>query len=168
MQGLKEMLTAVFGSGGAEIDLTWYQTLARGAVIYIVGVLMLRLASRRLIGRRTPFDLVLTVILGAMFARGIDGAASMLATIATAFLLVLLDRGFAILAFHSEGFRHVVEGGSIRLIEGGEIVEENLRRTHVSAEELSRSLRRNLGDPRPDRAREAWLDPDGTISVTAG
>ena len=41
-----------------DMDLPWWEFIARGAVIYLVLLVMVRLSGKRTVGQFTPFDLV--------------------------------------------------------------------------------------------------------------
>jgi uncharacterized membrane protein YcaP (DUF421 family) len=60
--------------------------------------------------------------------------------------------------------RHLVTSSPVRLVPNGRVVAENLRRELISPEDLHSKLRlhgvENVAD-----VRDAWLEPDGEISV---
>lgn len=145
--------------------LTYEHMIMRALVIYLAGVVMVRLSSKRFVGRRTPFDLVLGIVLGAVLARAINGSAPFFPTLSAAFLLVLLDRAFAVAAFRWDGFERLVVGIPFRLVHDGRPDSEAQAACHCDDEDLRSAFRRNANVAALDDVREAWLEPDGEISV---
>ena len=63
-------LEAVFG---AQRAISVPEMAVRAVIIYVVGLLIVRFAKNRLLGRSTAFDIILGFILGSLFSRAING-----------------------------------------------------------------------------------------------
>src|SRR5882757_9766163 len=71
-------------------DLNFWQMAARTVVVFIWGVVIVRLGDRRLLGKNAGFDVLLVVVLGSVLSRGINGQAAFGPTLGVSALLVLL------------------------------------------------------------------------------
>jgi hypothetical protein len=49
--------------------------IARAVIIYIAAVAIMRIGDRRFFGHNAAFDVIFGVIIGSVFARGINGTA---------------------------------------------------------------------------------------------
>ena len=161
---IQEGLSQVLGLGVAEGQLSVPQIVARGIVVYVAGVALVRVASKRFMGRHTPFDLILAVILGSMLARAINGEAPLWGTLAVGLMLVLADRVLALATSRSERFRRWLEGRPTQLVREGSLLRDAMRQNRITEEHLMAAIR---GSGYSDTASvaEAYIEASGTISV---
>src|SRR4026209_2478611 len=90
MNQIGDLVRSVFGGDAPQQPLLFYQVVARAAIIYIIGLAVVRLGKGRLIGRVTSLDVILGFILGSVLSRGITGQAAISDTaIASAALVAL-------------------------------------------------------------------------------
>lgn len=162
---LQEWISTTLGLGLTPGELSPGQVLARGIVVYLAGVILVRVGHRRFMGRHTPFDFILAIMLGALLARAINGSAPLPGTLVAGFGLVFLDRAFAVATFHSERLRRWVEGTASRLVEDGEPVEGAMRKSHLSRDDLVSALRREGNVSAMEDVAEAYLERSGEVSV---
>jgi len=65
-----ELIHLVFGEGS---DLEIWQMSMRGAVVFVVALVLIRASGRRSFGQHSPFDACITVLLGAVLSRAVVG-----------------------------------------------------------------------------------------------
>src|SRR5215212_3593674 len=75
-----DLLHIIFGGDVPEQPLALHQVAARAVVIYLIGIVIVRLGKSRLISRVTAIDVLLGFILGSLLSRGITGHASISGT----------------------------------------------------------------------------------------
>src|SRR3954464_6434877 len=114
----------------------------RAIALYVFVVFIMRVIGRRELSSMTPFDLVLLIILGDAIQQGltqddysVTGAVLAIATIAS------LQVFTSYLSFRSRRARRVLEGEPIVLVERGQIVQRNLKRERMTAEEIAEEMR---------------------------
>lgn len=133
-------------------------------VIYFAMVLALRIFGARLLSGLSSFDTVVVIMLGAVAGRVILGHPPTLAAgligLAT---LVLLEVSVGALVATTRGRRAVV-GAPRVLLAHGELLEDQVRRGHVSRADLASALRR-AGLTSPLQAACVILDSSGHLSV---
>jgi uncharacterized membrane protein YcaP (DUF421 family) len=137
----------------------------RAVVIFVVGLVMVRLGDKRFLGRSTVFDALLAVILGSVLGRGINGWAPFFPTLVAGSVLVGLHWIFAAIAFRSDRFGTLVKGNSRTLIRDGEIQWDAMRKGHISEKDLVEALRTNGKLVDPHKVQLAYLERSGDISV---
>src|SRR5689334_16617561 len=99
MNGM-ETLENIFGTGK---DLTFHQMCARAFVTFFITLVLIRLAGMRSIGKRTAFDTVITIMLGAVLSRVIVGVSAFFPTLGASIVLVLVHRLVAWISINHEG-----------------------------------------------------------------
>jgi uncharacterized membrane protein YcaP (DUF421 family) len=114
----------------------------RGIVLYVFIVLVMRVIGRRELSSMTPFDLVLVIILGDAVQQGltqddysVTGAIIAIATIAS------LQVFTSYLSFRSRRLRKILEGEPIVLVDRGALVDKNLKRERMTADEVEEEMR---------------------------
>ncbi|MDJ0313659.1 YetF domain-containing protein [Arthrobacter sp. H35-D1] len=127
-----------------DFGLTW--TDAIRVVLSAVGLYALVLVLIRVMGQRTmaslsSFDLAAAVALGAVVGRAILGYTPTLAAGALGLVtLLVLQAGTGQLRRYRRG-AVAISNRAFVLMAGSEIVEANLRKTHVSETEITAKLR---------------------------
>jgi uncharacterized membrane protein YcaP (DUF421 family) len=136
----------------------------RGIALYVVVVFVMRVIGRRELSSMTPFDLVLMIILGDAIQQGltqddysVTGAILAVATIAT------LQVFTSYLSFRSRRARKILEGEPIVVIDRGQIVEHNLKRERMTADEVAEEMRQQQ-IASIDQVEWGILEANGSIS----
>ena len=81
------ILEFVFGSTG---HISWWQECVRAIAIFAYGLILVRLAGRRIFGRWAALDIVVAIIIGSNLSRALTGNAPFGGTLAACALLVAL------------------------------------------------------------------------------
>ena len=150
---------------GRSDSLTAFEMAARAGLMFFITLLFMRISGRRSLGLRTPFDTIITLLLGAVLCRGIVGASPFLSVCAAGLVLVVAHRTLAWLALHSEVLARFVHGRPILLYEKGTILRKNLSRGLVSERELLDNLRLHAAGGDLSVIESAWLETNGKIGV---
>ncbi len=72
-----DILTTLFGHGK---DLDSLQMICRAIVSFFLTLVLIRIAGIRTFGKKTPFDNVITIMLGSIFSRVVVGASPFIPT----------------------------------------------------------------------------------------
>src|SRR5436190_6819091 len=95
---------------GHKGDILWWEMSIRAGLIFIFGLLLIRLFGRRAFGKQNPLDIVVAIIVGSNLSRTLTGNAPFFPALAgTAALLALfwlLEHGAA----RSLWLSHLVKG----------------------------------------------------------
>ncbi|KAA6434074.1 DUF421 domain-containing protein [Dyadobacter flavalbus] len=156
-----ESIVKIFGEGE---NLSTLQMSLRAAAIFIVTLLLLRIAGRRSFGMKSPFDNIIVILLGAILSRTVVGASEFVPTISAALVIAVLHRLFAWIGSFNLKFGRVIKGRKIALYQNGHIMKENLKRALVSETDLYASLRNHLQEDNFENIESAFMESDGQIS----
>lgn len=165
LQELRDAAEGLLGLGRDAGDVTAGQMALRAVLVYASTLAVVRLGSRRFLGRATAFDVILGIMIGSVMSRGINGSAGLVPTLAAGVVLVALHGLFAMLAFRTSWFGDYVKGRPVLLVEDGRIRPEGMRATSLSEADLVEALRLQGREPDPSRIRRAYLERSGSISV---
>lgn len=152
----------IFGEGD---DLEPLQMCARAFVIFILALVLVRLAGRRAFGMGMTFDNVLTILLGAVLSRAITGASPFVATVAAAATIIALYRLCAWISVRSDAFGKVVKGEPRLLYNNGILDEDEMRRSLLSKKDLLEGIHNNANVDTLGETKKVYLERDGKISV---
>ena len=141
-------------------------SILRGFCVYMVLLLVFRIAGKRTLNETTTFDFVLLLIISESIQQAmIDNDNSM----TNAFLLVLTLVGLNIgLSVWKQAFRRMdklVEGLPVVLVADGKIHHERMDKERVDEEDILAAAREAHGLERMDQVKHAVLETAGRISV---
>jgi uncharacterized membrane protein YcaP (DUF421 family) len=149
---------------GSRQHIEAWQECARALVIFPYGLLLIRLIGRRVFGKWSALDIVVSVIVGSALGRAMTGGARLWATLAAVALLMVLHWALAHLAARYRIFSMIVEGESIRLAQDGKLDRRKMRANNITAADLNEALRgKSLEEP--SATKLVAVEPSGKISV---
>jgi uncharacterized membrane protein YcaP (DUF421 family) len=148
-----------------ELSLPWWELILRATIVYVIVLVLLRLAGKRQVGDLTPFDLTLLLLIseGASNAIRADENSITGAALAVAAMLAV-NWGMSKLAMRFKRFDRLTEGRPQMLIRNGVVDYGAMRKESVTHNELLMALREHECFS-PHQAAYAVLETDGTISV---
>lgn len=165
MDNVWDGLRWALGIGVAPESFNTLQVTLRAVVIYLGGLVILRVGENRFLGKFTAFDIILGFILGGILSRAINGSGPLAPTLAATVLLVGLHFLLAKTAFHSHRFGEAVKGKPELLVRDGEILWDGMRRKSLSQLDLEEALRLHAHLADCDEVKEARFERNGDISV---
>lgn len=140
------------------------QMCLRAMIILVLGLAIVRIAGKRMFGEWGAIDIVIMILIGSNLSRALTGTAPFVPTIVATTLLVTLHLVLthAIVRFPRLG--PWLKGRPRQLMRGGSWDPKAVRRSGLGEHDLQEALRaKGLGSA--EKAEEAWLERDGSISV---
>src|SRR3954453_13670674 len=136
----------------------------RALVLYAFVILLMCVIGRRELSSLSAVDLVLLIVLGDAIQQGltqddysVTGAVIAVSTIAA------VQVGSSYLSFRSRRARKVLEGEPIVVVQEGKLIESNLKRERMTADELAEEMRvQQIASF--DEVQWAILETNGQIS----
>ena len=164
VQELGTILQQAFGGDVPIEPLSVYQVAARAALVYLAGLIVVRIGKSRLISRTTSLDVILGFILGSLLSRGITGHASISGTIIASAVIVAVHWVLTYIACRSHGFGNLLKGNPELVVENGRAHYKAMRHSHISDHDLIEQLRLR-GVDNLHEVRAAFKERNGEISV---
>jgi uncharacterized membrane protein YcaP (DUF421 family) len=141
------------------------QTALRTVIVYTLTLAIVRVGSKRVMGKATAMDVVVAIMLGSIMSDGIDGKVPLLQIVVAGGVLFGMHWVLAMVAFHTNWLGPLVKGRRLLLIKDGTIQDEAMQRGHVTRKDLTQAIRENTAHTDPSKIRLAYLERDGQISV---
>ncbi len=137
----------------------------RGAFLYLVLILTVRLMGKRQVGQMEPSEFVVTMLLADLASIPMDDPSVPLHQGLLPMAAVLgVELVLSVLSMDSVKVRRLLCGKPVILIENGRLIQRNLRRTRITADELSGHLRiKDVLDI--TTVQYAILETNGELSV---
>jgi uncharacterized membrane protein YcaP (DUF421 family) len=157
-----DFLRIIWGEGK---ELTFYQMSLRALVVFILGLILVRLSGRRSFGMKMPFDNVIVILLGAILSRAVTGASPFIPVICASAVIVLLHRLCAWIALYHHGFGKLIKGREEVLYADGKINHESMKDVLVSEKDLIEGIHINANIDSLEQVDKVYLERDGQISV---
>ncbi|KAF0823351.1 DUF421 domain-containing protein [Cytobacillus firmus] len=132
------------------------------ASLYLITIMIMRLMGKSTIIQMTPYDLVAIIIVGTVASEPLIST-EYWPTLAALAILVGLHILFSYLTLNQIGNRFFL-GEPTMLIKNGEILEDNLEKSHLSMSQLL-SILRSKGYPKIVDVDYAILEPIGEVSI---
>jgi uncharacterized membrane protein YcaP (DUF421 family) len=164
MESLIRLLSWMFGGDEPTNSLLLQQIMLRALLVYVMGLVVVRLGKSRLVSRASPFDILLGFILGSLLSRGITGHASLSGTFVATAALVAVHWTFTGLALRSHFFGSLIKGDVMPLIRDGHLLLANLRESHISEHDLEEAARMH-GVESLGQVAQAFKERNGEVSI---
>jgi uncharacterized membrane protein YcaP (DUF421 family) len=141
------------------------ETIIRATVAYWVLLFVLRLLGRRAASQLSPFELIVMFLLGGMSIQSIVSDDRSLFTAMIGILTIAFNHlGVSALKQRFEGFRKLVDGTPIIVVQNGVIDRRLLHGLRMLEEDLMAAARRS-GLMSLDQVRLAVVERDGNITL---
>lgn len=165
MDMLIDTMRHLLGFGRDLGDVSAAQMAFRTVVVYAASLAIVRLGSRRFLGRASAFDMLVAIMFGSIMSRPINGTAPLSQTLLSGAVLIAAHWLLAASTYRFGWIGTLVKGKPIRLIADGEVDRDAMRRAGVSDHDLEQALRAQARLTDPSGVRLAILERDGSISV---
>jgi uncharacterized membrane protein YcaP (DUF421 family) len=136
----------------------------RALAVYVIVFVFTRILGKRELSSLQPFDLILLVVIGDLIQQGVTqndlsvtGVAIVLCTIGIAQVIT------SYVTFRFRRVRPILEGEPVVLVEHGKVIERNMRRERLTADDLAEAARRSEIESL-DGVKWAVLETTGDIS----
>ncbi len=142
------------------------ESVLRAAAIYLVLLIIFRLAGRRTIAQMTSFDLVLALIVSEGVSQGLTGQDhSVTNALLIAITLISMDVLIAYLKARHPRVDDYLEGRPMVIVADGKPLEDRMRRARVDVNDVMAAARERMGIERLEQIKFAVLENSGGISV---
>ena len=125
---------------------------------------IMRIVGRRELSSLGRIDLVLLVVLGDAIQQGLtQDDYSVTGAVVAVSALAIMQVTTSYISYRVKPFRKILKGEPIILIEGGKLLNQNLRRERITADDVAEEMRTQQ-IAAFDQVQWAILESNGTIS----
>jgi uncharacterized membrane protein YcaP (DUF421 family) len=156
------LIHTLFGEGK---DLDSVQMVCRAIVSFFLTLVLIRIAGIRTFGKRTPFDNVITIMLGSIFSRVVVGASPFIPTTLACLAFVLTHRFLAWVSLYNDTIGRWIKGEASTLYSDGRRNGKNMRAARISEKDLLESVRQQINEDSLEHVKEVVQERNGAISV---
>ncbi|MCK6188093.1 YetF domain-containing protein [Pseudomonas sp. EYE_354] len=141
-------------------------SVLRAAAIYLVLMILFKIAGRRSLAELTTFDLVLLMVIGEATQQALLGddfsLTNAVLVIAT---LIAIDVGLSLVKQRSRRVARLLDGGPTIVVEHGKVLHERLRRARLDESDILEAARSAQGIVQISQIKFAIIERNGKISV---
>jgi uncharacterized membrane protein YcaP (DUF421 family) len=141
-------------------------SIIRAAVVYVVLLVLFRIAGKRSLAEVTNFDLVLLLIISEATQQAmLDNDNSMTNALLLVITLIGMNVLFSVLARRFEGFGRLIEDVPLVIVQHGNPLKDRMAKERVTEDEVMEAARELQGLERLEQIKYAILERDGHITV---
>lgn len=142
------------------------EMILRAVAIYLILLVVFKIAGRRALLQMTSFDLILLLIISEATQQALLGNDfSVTGAMLTIVTLVVIDMLFGVLKKYIHGAESVLDGSPVILVSHGELQNDKLKKVDVSCDDILVSARQNHGITELKEIKYAILEHNGHISI---
>lgn len=152
------------GWWGINENISPLEIAARSAVMFVIALLLMRMAGMRPFGKGEPFDNIITFLIGGILSRGVVGATPFFSTVFSMAVILIIHNILAGLSVYSKRFGAKVKGEKIVLFREGVFIKKNMNSTNITEHDILEDLRLELQSDSLDAIKEVYMERSGKIS----
>lgn len=142
-----------------------WEIVLRTALVYLAVLVLLRLAGKREMGQMSLADFVVILVIANAVQNALNGAdPSLTGGLASAATLIAMSYVLDRYGRRAPLLRRLLSGEPTLLLQDGRLLEQNLRREHLEAEDVQMAAREH-GVAELSDVAAAVLESDGSISI---
>lgn len=150
---------------GVPQNLTLIQLLIRIVIIFIYGLAIIRIGKKRFFGKHTAFDIIITVIIGSLLSRTLNGTAKFIPTVVACTTIIGLHWITSALISRFAFLSNWIEGQAELIVKQGKIQKNVLLKTHLTEKDILESARLSAHVTNLDDIHECFIENNGEISI---
>lgn len=147
-----------------DMDLPWWEFVARGTMVYLALMVMVRMSGHRTISQLTPFDLLVVMLLSEAVSNGLSGGDdSVSGGLIIAGTLLVLNITMGTLSARSRKLELVLQGDCVLIGRDGTFFDKIAQRHRVGEADIEQALRQ--AECARHEMQCAFLEVDGSITI---
>ena len=148
-----------------DLNLPWWEFVIRGAAVYLVLLVAVRVSGKRTIGQFTPFDLLVVMLLSEAVGGSMSGGdESLVGGLIVGFTLLGLNVVISYTASRNVRLENMLEGREVLLGRKGKLYDDVMKKHRIGRNEIDRVLHAN--DMSLEEMELLILETDGSINAT--
>jgi uncharacterized membrane protein YcaP (DUF421 family) len=145
-------------------ELSPLEIVLRAVIVYLAALSLFRVVGRKELARYSPFDFLLILLVSQALRQTLVASdKSLTSGLLSLVTLLSLDLLFSWSSFRSRRIAALVQGRPRKLVEDGRPIDQELRHSRFTVDDLRARLRR-YGIDRLEAVESAWLERDGNVT----
>jgi uncharacterized membrane protein YcaP (DUF421 family) len=141
-------------------------SVLRAAAIYLVLLVLFRVAGRRTLSEMTSFDFVLLLVIGEATQQALLGEAfSLIHAVLVIVTLIMLDVLISWVTQRSRIAGKLVEGVPMVIVADGKPLHDRMRKARIELADVLEAARHTQGLERMDQIKYAVVETSGGITI---
>lgn len=141
-------------------------SVIRAAVVYIVVLVIFKIAGRRTLSEITTFDFVLLLIIGEATQQALLGDDFSITNAALVIItLIMIDIGLSLIKRQFPALSKITDGQPIIVVEHGRLIEKRAQKARIDETDVLEAARHSQGLECMAQIKFAVLEKDGKISI---
>jgi uncharacterized membrane protein YcaP (DUF421 family) len=151
----------IWGTGN---EMTTLQVSVRTVVMFFVALILLRAGGVRIFSRKSAFDEIIAIMLGAILSRGVVGASPFGSVVISGIILIAVYRLTGWLTTKSKSLERMAKGKATSLYKDGRFNFREMKKNMITEEDIKASLRLEAQQNNFEKVREVRFETNGRIS----
>ena len=149
---------------GINENISSLEIAARSAVMFLVVLLLIRVAGMRPFGKGEPFDQIISFLIGGVLSRGVVGATPFIPTIISIVVILMVHKIFSKLSIYNKWLGEKVKGKKVLLYKNGKFFEKNMHKACITEHDILEDLRIEVQLGSLEKISEAYMERTGELS----
>lgn len=163
---MSDLVYTLFGDLTHEDNnLSMLQMSCRAVILFFVTLFIIRISGMRAFGRKSAFDAIIVIMLGAVLSRAVVGANPFFPTVTAGLVFGIIHRFMGWLSVKSDAFGILVKGRSKCLYEKGKFNHSKMLFTGVSTKDIMEAVHSQLNTDSLDDVKQIFMERTGEISI---
>lgn len=142
------------------------EPVLRAVSVYVLLLVLFRVAGRRLLSEVTTFDFVLLLIIGESTQQALIGNDfSVVNAMVIITTLLTIDIAISVLKYRSGRVDKVIDGTPLIIVQDGRLLHDRLAQVQVDESDIMTAARELQGIERLEQIKYAVLERSGGISI---
>ena len=138
----------------------------RAAAIYLILLIIFKIAGRRTLGEITTFDFVLLLVIGEATQQALLGNDfSLINSFLAIVSLIAIDITLSLIKERAPSVAKLIDGVAMIVVEDGQLLHERVRKARLDEDDILTAARETHGLERLDQIKFAVLENNGKISI---
>lgn len=133
--------------------------------MFFIALVLIRIGGMRIFGKKSAFDYIIIIMLGAILARGVVGASPYMSTVVAATVMVLIHKVLALLAMKFIWVGKLVKGIHRELYHNDRRHKKNMELVGISEDDLMEAVRLNINSTSLADVEKIIIEKNGELSV---
>jgi uncharacterized membrane protein YcaP (DUF421 family) len=141
-------------------------SVLRAAAVYLILLVIMRVAGKRTLAQVTVFDFILLLIIGEATQQALLGEDFSIVNAAIVIgTLVLLDIGLSVLKLRSPKLDRIIDDSPVVIVDHGKLLRDRMDRARIDEQEILVAARELHGLEKLEQIKYAVLERSGGISI---